>query len=198
MKAQNEPSTIKSENGSVQNRGNWMCTYSNIRFYPLDPRPEEINIKDIAHSLSMMCRFAGHVNHFYSVAEHCVRGSFQVPKQHALEFLLHDAPEAYCVDIPRPLKYAPEMSAYLDIEESISNAVSMRFGLPIGNHPCIKEADNRMLVTEQRDLRSSPALLKDMCAKYGIQPYDFHINPWAPYVAEQNYLTRFYQLYKGD
>lgn len=53
-------------------RGDWMQTYTGRRFYPLDPRPDEIDPEDIAHALSLLCRYGGHVDRFYSVAEHCV------------------------------------------------------------------------------------------------------------------------------
>ena len=54
----------------MERRGDWMQTHSGLRFYPLDPRPEDIRIEDIAHALPMICRFNGHCSRFYSVAEH--------------------------------------------------------------------------------------------------------------------------------
>lgn len=69
-------------------------TYTGRTFYPFDPRPEDICIEDIAHSLSNMCRFCGHVREFYSVAEHSVRGASHLYGLNALQFLLHDAAEA--------------------------------------------------------------------------------------------------------
>ena len=52
--------------------GDWMQTYSGFQFWPLDPRPEEIHVIDIAHSLANQCRYAGHCREFYSVAQHSV------------------------------------------------------------------------------------------------------------------------------
>jgi hypothetical protein len=142
------------------------------------------------------CRFAGHLRDFYSVAEHSVRGSFEVPEEYAFEFLMHDASEAYIVDIPRPLKYCTAMSGYREIEENVQNVINMKYGLPLEMHPSVKEADNRMLCTEQRDLRpGDPEILKLMVERMGVEPYSFHIKPWSPYVAEQNFLLRFKQLY---
>ena len=37
----------------------WIQTYSGGVFHILDPRQDEINIKDIGHSLAMQCRFTG-------------------------------------------------------------------------------------------------------------------------------------------
>ena len=84
--------------------GDWIQTMSGVIFYPLDPRPEEIRIEDIAHALSHQCRFAGHCREFYSVAEHSVRVSRELPQEFMLWGLLHDASEAYLVDLPRPIK----------------------------------------------------------------------------------------------
>src|ERR1039457_118422 len=83
-------------------------TFSGLRFWPLDPNPEKILIDDIAHALAHQCRFGGHASRFYSVAEHSVHVSRLCPPEDALWGLLHDASEAYLVDLPRPLKQLPE------------------------------------------------------------------------------------------
>lgn len=76
-----------------------MQTFSGALYWPMDPRPEDVNILDIAHSLSMQCRYTGHVSKFYSVAEHSVHVSNIVPKELAMCGLLHDATEAYLTAI---------------------------------------------------------------------------------------------------
>ena len=53
-------------------KGGWIQTYTGRQFWPMDPRSHEVFIEDIAHSLSMMCRYAGHCERFYSVAEHSI------------------------------------------------------------------------------------------------------------------------------
>ena len=85
----------------MKRKGDWMQTHSGIQFWPLDPRPEDILIEDIAHALSNQCRFAGHCCFHYSVAQHSVLVSENVPAQDAMWGLLHDAGEAYLVDLPR-------------------------------------------------------------------------------------------------
>src|SRR5690606_5290032 len=80
--------------------GDWMQTFTGRAVYPLDLRPDDIDIQDIAHALSMQCRYAGHTRQFYSVAEHSVhvaRWCRQYGPAAALEGLLHDATEAYLV-----------------------------------------------------------------------------------------------------
>lgn len=136
--------------------GNWMQTYTGRAFWPLDPRPEEVDIEDIAHALSMQGRFAGHADHWYSVAEHSVYVSRFVPPEHALQALLHDASEAYVVDVPRPVK--PALTNYREIEDRVWGAIARRFQLPFELHPSIKLADNAVLLAEQRDLLKPPPM----------------------------------------
>lgn len=165
-------------------------------FYPINPRPEDVDIRDIAHALSNQGRFSGHTSIFYSVAEHSVRVSYQVPKELALIGLLHDATEAYLVDLPSPIKRETELGRYYsEIEDNIWIAVAKRFGLPEGiptEIPEIKLADKRMLVTEMRDLMGGFAY-SDYAQ--GITPYTESIIPIAtPFQAEQLFLDRFYEL----
>jgi len=96
----------------------WFLTASGKRFWPLDPRPEDICIEDIAHALSHICRFGGHVREPYSVAQHSVIVSMIVKPENALYGLLHDAAEAYAGDMVRPLKRG--MPAYRSIESAVS------------------------------------------------------------------------------
>jgi hypothetical protein len=105
-------------------------------FYPLDPREEDVCIEDIAHATSLMCRFAGHVRVFYSVAEHCRRVAELVAKYErdrsiVLQALIHDAPEAYLVDIPRPLKYSPGMENYRLYERDVENVIFKKYRVPL-------------------------------------------------------------------
>ena len=81
-------------------RGEWIQTFSGGRFWPLDPRPEDVYIGDIAHALSMKCRYAGHTTFFYSVAEHSVHVCRHAPAEHKLWALLHD--EGRQVFLPHP------------------------------------------------------------------------------------------------
>jgi hypothetical protein len=114
-------------------RGDWMQTFTGRKFYPTAPLADDIDIVDIAHALSHLCRYAGHVDRFYSVAEHCVKVSEWVEAVTgdtgaALEALLHDATEAYVVDVPRPLKV--QLPDYRRAEGRVQLAVWQRFGLP--------------------------------------------------------------------
>jgi uncharacterized protein len=168
--------------------GDWMQTASSRQFWPLEPRPDEVHIEDIAHALSMQCRFAGHCREFYSVGEHSVRVSYACDPEDALWGLLHDASEAYLVDVPRPIK--PYLTGYREIEARVMAAICTRFGLPASMPRSVKIADEILLATEARDLMSAPPA--DWCLRES--PIVERIEPWGHHVAKAEFLARFYEL----
>jgi len=127
--------------------GDWIQTYTGNQFWPLDPKPEHIFIEDIAHALSNICRFTGHCDYFYSVAEHSIIVSNHVPGGFALWGLLHDAAEAYIGDMSRPLKSM--LPQFKKIESRIMEAVIEKFHLePINEPQIVKDIDSGILATE--------------------------------------------------
>ncbi|WP_217497500.1 phosphohydrolase [Trinickia violacea] len=127
-----------------------MITFTGRRIDVLDPHPEQIDIRDIAHALANQCRFAGHTRVFYSVADHSIRVAGQLPMPHRLGGLLHDATEAYLGDAISPLKRVlPELVA---LEETWWTAIATHFALPRVLPPAVKLADSVLLATELRDL----------------------------------------------
>lgn len=139
----------------------WIQTYTGRAFTPLTPRVEDIDLLDIAHALSNQCRFAGHTIHFYSVAEHSVYVSRVVPPELAPLALLHDAAEAYLVDVPRPIK--PYLGGYDDMETHLMNFICARFNVAHfapgysapRDWPIIKEADDAVLAAERDQVMSA-------------------------------------------
>lgn len=108
----------------------YITTYTGRHFYPTNPNSDDIVIEDIAHALPLLCRGNGHVNKFWSVAEHCIccakeaeaRG---LSERMILACLLHDASECYMSDVPRPLK--EELAVYEDYEESLLQMIYEKF-----------------------------------------------------------------------
>jgi len=117
----------------------WMQTYTGKAWYPMTPRAKDVDIEDIAHALSLLCRYGGHCRRFYSVAEHSVLVSHLVPPEYALWGLMHDASEAYVVDVPRPLKV--HLGHYRDMEQRAWQAIALRFDLPYEMPSVVHQAD---------------------------------------------------------
>jgi uncharacterized protein len=111
------------------------------------PDEHDFDIEEIAHALSNLCRFTGHVHNFYSVAQHSVLVSLQVPPAHAKAGLLHDAHEAYVNDISAPLKML--LPDYRGIEQSVEAALRRQFDVPALMPACVKTADLVALNTER-------------------------------------------------
>jgi hypothetical protein len=168
--------------------GDWCQTYTGRMFWPLDPRADEVCIEDIAHALSLLCRFGGHCREFYGVAEHCVRVSEACDPADALWGLLHDASEAYLVDVPRPIK--GWLGNYRAIEAGVQRAVCVRFGLTIEEPESVEWADSVLLHTEARDLMSRPP----NSWKHMAPPLPGVIVPWSAPVAERAFFARFLAL----
>jgi 5'-nucleotidase len=179
----------------MNRNGDWMQTFTGRQFWPLDPRAEEVCIEDIAHALSNQCRYAGHCNEFYSVAQHSVLVSEVCCAEDALWGLLHDAAEAYLVDLPRPIKRFSEIGThYKKAENALIAVVCERFGLPLAEPASVKTADNIMLITEKRDLMSKSP--EEWIEERTSKPLPGVITPWSPSMAKAEFLRRFEELTK--
>lgn len=177
-------------------RGPVMQTYSGRAFYPLDPQPNEVWLSDIAHHLSLICRYNGAVVPHYSVAQHSVGVSYLIgggPRQQ-MWGLMHDAAEAYIGDLTRPMKQVLDSvapGAFAGIEARVMEAIKRQFDLGPCPHNAIKVADNIMAATEKRDVLLAarfgwgkmPAPLQMLCIQ-AVSPRD----------AEKAFLDRFADL----
>ena len=103
-----------------------IMTYTKKMFDPLHPNVELIDIEDIAHALSMLCRANGHFKSFYSVAQHSINCMKEAKARGysdriQLACLLHDASEAYLSDVTRPVK--AELPQYKEIEAPLQETI---------------------------------------------------------------------------
>jgi hypothetical protein len=167
-----------------------ILTRSGINFNLVEPDGGQIEIEDIAHALSHICRFTGHTNRFYSVAEHCIRASEHVAPEHALEALLHDATEAYLGDVSSPLKAL--LHEYRLIEFRLDCVIRERFGLPLKQTPAVKQADLAMLATERHHLM--PVTSDHWPLLDGIAMAAPIACPLTPAQARSSFLYRFHDL----
>lgn len=172
-------------------RGPWIQTFTGKAFHYEDIRPEDINVVDIARALSHQCRFAGHTNRFYSVAEHCVHVARQFTDPQLRKIgLLHDATEAYILDLPKPLKsLLPDYEAY---EQRVWEVIAAKFAMPREIPAAVHEIDRRMLITERPRLFRHPL----PWPKYAdVQPLDgVDIEGWLPNHAQAEFLASFAEL----
>lgn len=169
-------------------------TRSGIPFFPLAPVVQDIEMRDIAHSLSLLCRYNGHTSRFYSVAEHCVLLSRAVDREHARWALLHDATEAYVGDLVWPLK--EEVPDYKRIEDGVMLAVCEKFGLDHVQPDQVKEFDRR-IVLDEREALMSPARTP-WPALEGFSPLGVQVEGWSPDRAKSEYTSRFRQLFTDN
>ncbi len=116
----------------MEHRQNNIRTVTGIFLDPFIIKPEQVNIEDIAHALSMIARANGHLNSFFSVAQHSLNCAAEaksrgLSQKVQLACLLHDASECYIADVPRPVKH--RLQGYEQIERQVMSAVFDAFGL---------------------------------------------------------------------
>lgn len=174
----------------------WIQTYTGRQFYPVAPRPEDIDILDIAHALAMRCRYGGHAKQFYSVAQHSVLVARHVPAEDKLRALLHDALEAYSPfgDIPRPSRVAVAEESPIaalriaEIEDRIERAIAATFDLPFPiKNEAIAEIDTRILHDEREHVMTWSPLEWDVPG----QGLGVEIERWSPHLARGMFLRAF-------
>jgi len=125
---------------------NCIRTFTGKYINVLEPTPEMICIEDIAHSLANQSRFGGHLPEFYSVAQHSVMCARNCKPGFEFQALMHDASEAYLLDMPKPIKnHLPE---YVKIEDNLMQVIAEMVGFPFPLQPEIKEIDKEMLEFE--------------------------------------------------
>ncbi len=174
-------------------------TFSGEAFDPFDPDPSKIHITDIAHQLAALNRWNGATNWSatsppISVAEHSVRVANQCPRVYRLDGLLHDAAEAYLGDIPRPYKW--RLVLLVAAEERLRRVIAEKYGALSDIPPEVVLADDRMQVTEFRDLIDTHSdgwreTLPD------AEPFAETIRTVSPFDAEVAFLKMFETLTRG-
>ena len=165
----------------------WIATSVGRKLDYLCPDAQQISLTDIAVGLSNVARFAGQTNRHYSVAAHSVMCSRMCPEA-PLHALLHDAPEAYMGDCPRPLKQALG-HRWKYIEDMLLECILVKYGLEPKLPNCVKEVDDRMLFTERRELQPHGP-------DWGweLAPYDIQLPKWSHEQAAREFIEQFTML----
>lgn len=177
----------------------FMQTRGGHQFDPDSVSITKIEITDIAHALSNMSRYAGHSLRFYSVAEHSVLtyniAKKRWPQDIATQWaaLLHDATEAYVVDLPTPLKRL--LPKFMEIEGKVAELLSAEFKIPSDATTVrrVKLIDKEALATE------APKLFLNTDNWDNIKTVTTHAEllsgkfPMRPGAAMQQFLKAFHE-----
>lgn len=170
-----------------------MIARSGRKFHPFAPRIQDLHIEDIAHALSNLCRFAGHTSEFYSVAQHSVYVAMAVELAggspiEVLAGLLHDAPEAYIIDLPTPIK--AELPVYRSTEALWWDLVCKLWNIPKTQaiEDKIAYADQRAFFTEARDLMGNPEEWRN---RPGYDPLPILVKPLLPQEARNMFMQHY-------
>jgi hypothetical protein len=168
-----------------------LCDRSSFRLD--EPETQRFDVVVIAHALSKICRFTGHISgtSIYSVAQHSVLVSYMVPVEDALDGLLHDAHEAYVGDMSAPLKLlCPD---YCRVERRVEVACRRSFGLADTKSEAVAEADKHMFKSEYAAYLTSEVGIQ-VGRRYGLNS----IRAWLPEIAKSRFLERFEELARAD
>ncbi len=180
-----------------------IATFSGKFIEPLSPKWDDLEIEDIAHGLSNICRYGGQSSEFYSVCQHSVYVSYNCRPENALNGLLHDGSEAYLGDVPRPIKHTSQYSFYREVENFLQTMIFQKFGGEdsdgVYETPDIKNADNHLLLIEQKFLFGKPWI----SVQYSDYKYRGDLlmdvfKPWTPRIAEQRFMDRFRELSENN
>jgi hypothetical protein len=173
----------------------WIRTNSGKIFDYANTTMESIDINDIAHSLSMNCRFNSQINRFYSVAEHCIIMSRLASPENALWALLHDGTEAYVGDLPSPLKRL--LPDYCEIEDNIMRVMCDKWDLPYDMPREVKRLDQMMLVAEIEEFFGKGAS-KRLFNIHDEEILDVRFEFMDFDTAKREYLNQFNILTRGS
>lgn len=169
--------------------------YSGVMFDYNDPDACDVQIEDIAHALSNICRFSGHCRHFYSVAQHAVLASCIAPHGFEYDALMHDTAEAFTNDLPRPLKV--QIPGFKKLEQDIEGAMGRRFGFNYPLSPEIIRVDNMMLSLEKDALMTDDttwACLGGVEEDARKIAHLVDMSSWSAHRAKLEFLQRYEEL----
>jgi hypothetical protein len=168
----------------------YLSTFTGKKFFPFAPHPEQIDILDIAHGLSLLCRFSGQCPYFFSVAEHCIYVANSLPTNLQLEGLLHDASEAYLADVPRPLKVG--LPEYKTVELTVEAVIAEKFDLAFPTPLQDKDADDALLKNEVFTFFGAERYVEDFGEEYLSRGE--HLFGFEPKTAEKKFLHLYGRL----
>lgn len=178
----------------------YLQTYTGKLFDFANPKASAIDVKDIAHALSLEARYGGHTDKHYSVAHHAILvcdylwSTTDSNPMWSFYGLHHDSAEAYLKDIPKPLK--DMLPDYRALERAVSYELAVALDLPrnFHKHDMVKRAEIAVTRAEWEQFMV-PIKENDWSAYFGdIQAAPIKIKPIKPFVAEAEFLYRHARL----
>lgn len=171
----------------------WIGLLSGTQFNYNKPEESDVTVEDLAGALSNICRFAGHLPRFYSVAQHLVNTSLIVPYEDRYDALMHDTAEAFTNDLPTPLKWT--LPIFKELEVKIEGAMSKKFGFNYPYPKSVKEADTVMLLLEKTYVKEDNQAWPHYA---GVEFEQFkdqvHLESWQPRRTKREFLDRYNEL----
>lgn len=168
-------------------------TYTGRKFFPDDPHPDDLAIVDVAHALSLKCRYNGHTTKFYSVGEHSVMLALCHIARHptdfdgALELLFHDSGEFALPDVATPIKHlAPKVKQR---DEDIVQMIRERIGLRGSQPDFVHEMDKRITLNERAQFMNEVDW--EWKLQRDLKPLDVELRGWDPGMAEAMFLHHY-------
>lgn len=168
----------------------YTVTHSKVRFEYLNPKVSDINLEDIAHSLSQICRFTGHTIFPYSVSQHSCILSELVHEENQLWALFHDAPECFMNDLSSPLKKIINGN-YGFLHDLFARRICEKFNLPYEEPEEVRVLDRILTINELWQL------IDDSYEEEGIPRLDIKIIPWEAKRAKQAFYDH-YAIFSKD
>lgn len=178
-----------------------MWTVSDREVDPLNFTADMLDIGDVAHHLSMLCRFTGSVLEWYSVGQHSVLVSRLVWDETgdaaaSMWGLLHDLPEYLTNDLTRQLKYCSGFgNGYRRVEDNIMSVAVEKYNLPLPKPDVVQWADDIVVRAETRDFKG-PKMRELLYSPDTDTYFPERIIGWSFSVAEYRFLNQ-YRLLKG-
>jgi len=172
-----------------------IVTFTGEKFTPLEPDINQIHIEDIAHSLSLLCRANGHIDYFFSIAQHSINCANEAKaRSHSsriqLACLIHDASEAYISDITRPVKLY--LNEYKVIEKRLQDIIYTKFlGAPLQTEEfnLVNQIDNDMLACEFVVLMPKRMVITEIPKLSGTTSFEYR--------GQTEVETEFLKVYYG-
>jgi len=192
--------------------GEWMQVSSGGKFFPLDPRPSEIHIDDIANGLALTCRYGGQgdIHRFYSVAEHSLlMAEYALGQVYARDSgntgvvvlriaflaLMHDAAEAYVGDLVYPVKQNAG-AEFKKMEHNIQRVIMRKYGAEEDADRWdeeVKQLDGRILVNEKAVLFKGPVQAWSTDTYSPLEEIEIHC--YDALTVKKRWLHLFHRLY---